>query len=266
MRFCMRVQRWVRVVSVLASSSLSVPSTTKVICPTPWKGFYTPRDRACSPQRAALKAPFALIFVTLVYMTRKEGRRSLAVALREQRSAEEEVREANARVVEATSKLPPYYVEKRLAGGAQERIQRLIDRAQKASDHLGMATADVVNLRRLVAMQQSQTPSSGRRHHAMTKKSRVKQPLSGWLLQLKDRPYYWSRDGRWLKDIHEAKRFRLEHEALTLSNQLHGAVVVPVEAVEGVQRQRATKKSAAQLDREIHKVVPGWTGGIGLSK
>lgn len=93
-------------------------------------------------------------------------------------------------------------------------------------------------------------------HHHATKKSPAKPPTSGWLLQLKDRPYYWSRDGRWSKDIHEAKRFRLEHEAFTLSNQLHGAVVVPVEAVQGPNRTHATKKkSPAQLQREIDEAL-----------
>jgi hypothetical protein len=80
-------------------------------------------------------------------MTRKEAQRRLAAAIRAQRDAQEEVRAANARVVEATSKLPPHYVDKRLAGGERERIQKLIDHAQKASDRLGRAVADVVNLR-----------------------------------------------------------------------------------------------------------------------
>lgn len=98
-------------------------------------------------------------------MTRKEAQRRLTAAIRDQRTAQEEVREANALVVAATSRLPPHYVEKRLAEGERERIQKLIDRAQKASDRLGAATANVVNLRRLVA-NKAQGTSLGRRHHA----------------------------------------------------------------------------------------------------
>ncbi len=103
-------------------------------------------------------------------MTRKEAQRKLAAAIREQKAAQEEVREANARVVEATSKLPPHYIDKRFAEGERERIQKLIDRAQRASDRLGTSAADVVNLRSLVSTQQVQKTSPGRRHYA-TKKS-----------------------------------------------------------------------------------------------
>jgi hypothetical protein len=81
-------------------------------------------------------------------------------------------------------------------------------------------------------------PPAGTRHHA-TKKSPAQldreidealvKPTLGWIVQLKDRPYYWSRDGQWRKDISAAKRFRLEHEAVTLSNQLHGAIAIPAQ-------------------------------------
>jgi hypothetical protein len=103
-------------------------------------------------------------------MTRKEAQRRLTAAIREQRAAQEEVRGANALVVEATRKLPPHYVSKRFAGGERERIQALVDRAQKASDRLGAVTADVVNLRGLVSSQQAQRTPAGQRRHA-TKKS-----------------------------------------------------------------------------------------------
>lgn len=71
-------------------------------------------------------------------LTRKEGRRRLAAAPREQRSAEAEVRKANAAVVSATSELPPHYVDqaRRLGPGVRERIQGLIDhRSISGVDH-----------------------------------------------------------------------------------------------------------------------------------
>jgi hypothetical protein len=113
-------------------------------------------------------------------VTRKEARRRLAAALREQRTAREEVRGANARVVEATSKLPPHYVDehRRFAPGERDRIQALIDRAQKASDRLATATADVVNLRRLVgagAARPKKTSPADLRHHATKKRKTPKQ-------------------------------------------------------------------------------------------
>lgn len=101
-------------------------------------------------------------------MTRKEAQRRLAAALREQRTAQEEVRGANMRVVEETGKLPPHYIDehRRFAPGQRDRIQKLIDRAQRASDRLARATSDVVNLRSLVESQRAQKPA---RVHATRK-------------------------------------------------------------------------------------------------
>lgn len=84
----------------------------------------------------------------------------MASALREQKAAQKEANEANARVVEATSKLPPHYVDehRRFGPGERERIQGLIDRAQRASDRLGIATSEVVNLRSHADYQASATP------------------------------------------------------------------------------------------------------------
>lgn len=81
--------------------------------------------------------------------TRKDTQRRFAAATREQRAAQEEVRAANARVVEQTSKLPAHYVDRRFAPGERERIEKLIEHAQKASNRLASATATVVNLRAL---------------------------------------------------------------------------------------------------------------------
>lgn len=102
-------------------------------------------------------------------MTRKDVQQRLARARREQQAAQAAVREANARVVEATRKLPPLYVDehRRFAPGERARIEGLVARAQKEGDRLGVATADVVNLQRLL---QSQEASPRRGHHA-TKKS-----------------------------------------------------------------------------------------------
>ena len=108
-------------------------------------------------------------------MTRKDANRRLATALREQEKARKEVRELNARVVEDTSAPPQRYYpsghampsgERRLSASDRERIQKLIDRAQKASDRLASATADVVNLRRLIGAE----PTGS--HHAKKKTPR----------------------------------------------------------------------------------------------
>lgn len=103
-------------------------------------------------------------------MTRKEAQRRLAAALREQRAAQEEVRALNARVVSETSKLPPHYVDehRRFAPGQRAQIEKLVDRAQKASERLGAAIADVVNLRRFL---DEASPPPARPQHARKKSS-----------------------------------------------------------------------------------------------
>ena len=86
-------------------------------------------------------------------MTKKDAQRRLKTATRELQRLEAEVREANALVVKATSALPPHYVDehRRFAPGQRALIQKLIDRAQKASDQLAAARADVVNARSYAA-------------------------------------------------------------------------------------------------------------------
>lgn len=82
-------------------------------------------------------------------MTRRDIRRRLAAVTLAQANAREAVRLANARVVEATSALPPTHVDpsRRFRPGQLEAIRALVVAAQAASDRLATATADVVNLR-----------------------------------------------------------------------------------------------------------------------
>lgn len=89
-------------------------------------------------------------------MRKRDIERRLTGAVRKQKHAQDEVRAANALVTEATSRLPPHYVDERhrFKPGERERIQDMINRAQKASDRLGAATADVVGLRALLASMQ----------------------------------------------------------------------------------------------------------------
>lgn len=92
-------------------------------------------------------------------MTCKQARRDLASAIREQKAAHKEVREANARVVAATSKLSPFFPSevqhppepRRIDSSERDRIQKLIDYAQKASNRLAEATSNVVNKRAYAA-------------------------------------------------------------------------------------------------------------------
>jgi multidrug resistance efflux pump len=71
----------------------------------------------------------------------------LRSAIAEESKASAANREANAAVVAATSKLPPYWVTTSSAAAERERVRPLIDRAQKASNRLFAATADLVNAR-----------------------------------------------------------------------------------------------------------------------
>ena len=118
-------------------------------------------------------------------MTRKEAKRRLAAAIREQTSAHKEVRDLNARIVKDTSAPPQRYYpsghampsgERRLSPADRDRIQKLIDRAQKASDRLAAATADIVNLRRFVGGE-----STGS-HHAK-KKTKTRRQLDADIAQ-----------------------------------------------------------------------------------
>lgn len=153
-------------------------------------------------------------------MTLKEERRRLTTALHEQRAAQEEVRETNALVVKATSKLPPHYVYEhlRFAPGEREQIQKLIDRAQRASVRLANATADVVNLRGLMMNDSSQRGKkkapAGNRHHA-TKKSAAqlqrKTPHKGYYVRVGGKLY----GARTKQAQIEIRREKLAHAPIT---------------------------------------------------
>lgn len=148
-------------------------------------------------------------------MTHKEAQRRLAAALREQRAVQDEVRRANALVVKETSKLPPHYVYEhlRFVPGEKERIQKLIDRAQRASDRLAIVTADVVNLRRLMLSTSNQHAYKkippAPRHHATKKKSSHKKaassaPLSPPRSRAATVIVYSRPSGYWYAQAHDA--------------------------------------------------------------
>jgi hypothetical protein len=210
-------------------------------------------------------------------VTRKEARRRLAAALREQRAAQEEVRGANARVVEATSKLPPHYVDehRRLAPDERERIQNLIDRAQKASNRLASATADVVNLRSLVASEVSYRDSS--RAYAMKKQSSRSKaaPLASVsLAPLRSKAatvlVYGRPSGYWYAQAHDATTGAQitdasgysREKALRALREKFAMIGVAIKSITdedpytvGRSSHHATKKSAALLQREIDGVL-----------
>lgn len=73
-----------------------------------------------------------------------------------------------------------------------------------------------------------------------------------------------------LKDLNKAKRFRSEQEAITLSNQLSGAVMVPTEVVKGRQHatmkkqaiRKLTKREQSILDKVRHANELGALAGL----
>lgn len=81
----------------------------------------------------------------------KNLRRELRVLVKQEREAAKTVREANAKVVEATTKLPPLYVETASAAVARESVKPLVEQAQKASNRLWQLVDDVCNKRAMVA-------------------------------------------------------------------------------------------------------------------
>jgi hypothetical protein len=92
-------------------------------------------------------------------MTRKEANRRLAAALREQGTLRKEVHDLNAKIVAETSAPPTRYYpsghampsgDRRLSAADRSRVEKLIERSQKASDRLAAVTSDIVNLRSLV--------------------------------------------------------------------------------------------------------------------
>lgn len=83
--------------------------------------------------------------------TCKEARRALRAAVKEERTTRAAVREANARVVEATKKLAPLYVETASAAAERAAVQPLVDTAQAASNRWFAANAELVNKRAAAA-------------------------------------------------------------------------------------------------------------------
>lgn len=83
--------------------------------------------------------------------TCKELRRQLRTAISEERVAHVAVREANARVVAATKKLPPNYVETASATAERVAVKPLVDVAQAASNRWWTAADELVNKRAAVA-------------------------------------------------------------------------------------------------------------------
>ncbi len=81
----------------------------------------------------------------------KTLRRELRLLVKQEREAAKAVREANAKVVEATTKLPPTYVETASAAIARESVKPLVETAQAASDKLWLLADDVSNKRAALA-------------------------------------------------------------------------------------------------------------------
>lgn len=81
----------------------------------------------------------------------KELRREHKTAAREEKALRAQVRAANARVVEATKKLPPLYVETADAARAREAVKPLVAEAQAISNRWWHAADRLTNANAAVA-------------------------------------------------------------------------------------------------------------------
>jgi hypothetical protein len=84
--------------------------------------------------------------------TCKTLRRELRLLVKQEREAWKAVREANAKVVELTTKLPPVHVETASAAVARESVKPFVEAAQNASNKFWTLADEVINKRGAVAL------------------------------------------------------------------------------------------------------------------